>query len=151
MHQRRSVVSTLSQIAPSWGIAMVQEADAHLSSLPSDNTFLQDDETLPYHVLRWWRFAMAIVLHRRARPFLQDCRTKGRACVIVLSNEPVKPGTKLVGADAIVLAGVHAKAGDDIAPMLSDPADLLKDTPSGARKLLVTGTWTLRTCSVLVH
>jgi hypothetical protein len=85
---------------------MVQEADAHLSSLPSDSIFLQDDETLPYQVLRWWpgegSFAMAIVLHRRARAFLQDCRTKGRACVIVLSNKPVKPGTKLLGTDAIV-------------------------------------------------
>jgi hypothetical protein len=92
MRQRRAVVSSLSQIAPSWGIAMVQEADAHLSSLPSDNTFLQDDETLPYQVLRWWpgegSFAMAIVLRRRARAFLQDCRAKGRACVVVLSNSP---------------------------------------------------------------
>jgi hypothetical protein len=119
---------------------MVQQADAHLASLPTDNT-LQAHEGSPFQVLRWWpgvgSFAMAVVIHKRARCFVQDCRTKGRAAIVVLSRQPIKPGAKLLGSDAIVLAGVRAKTGEDIVPVLHDLADLLKDTPNGATPVLM--------------
>jgi hypothetical protein len=124
---------------------MVQAADAHLASLPGDNS-LQAHEGSPYQVLRWWpgigSFAMATVIHKRARCFLQDCRTKGRATLVVLWNKPIKPGAKLLGTDAVVLAGVHATTGEDIVPLLQDLADLFRHTPSGARRLLI-GDWNL--------
>ena len=132
-------------VAPRWGVAMVQEADAQLASRPSDNS-LQAHEDAPYHTFRWWpgtgSFPLAIFIHRRARSHVQDCRARGRAAVVVLSRRPIKPGAKLVGTDAIVIAGVHAKTGDDIVTLLHDLRELLKDTPSGAT-ILIVGDWNL--------
>jgi hypothetical protein len=140
LHQKRAAASTISLIAPFWGVALVQEADACLVSRPTDNSFVRDEDTLPFQTFRWWpgegSYAMAVVVHKKARHFLQDCHSNGRACVVVFANKPTEPGTLLRGTDAIVLAGVHAKAGGDIAPMLSDLADILKLTPSGARRLI---------------
>jgi hypothetical protein len=145
MQQRHSLVSTIDDIAPRWGVAMVQEADAQLASRLSDNT-LQAHEDAPYHTLRWWpgvgSFPLAIIIHKRARSHVQDCRTRGRAGVVVLSRHPIKPGARLLGTDAIVIAGVHAKTGDDIVTLLHDLKELLKATPPGAT-ILIVGDWNL--------
>jgi hypothetical protein len=139
---RKVLVSTLSRVAPSWGLAFGQEADGKRKSLENDGKWVELNSSMLR--MRWWpgegSFAQSILLQKWLRPHLLGHKIVGRSVATLFSFQAGYGA--LLGNVVIGAIGLHAKSGEDIVITISELLELLAWLPKGA-KVLLCGDWNL--------